>query len=321
MPEIVLLTDHAWPDDSVERLIIEQSGRQLVTGPASPAPAEAIEALARKYQPAGILTCWAEVSAGAIDATANLKIVARMGVGLDNIAVAAATRRGAWVTNVPDYCVSEVSDHAIGLVLSWARGIAHFDREVHSGHWNPASARLKRVSELTCGIVGFGRIGRSTARKLNAFGCNILAYDPYPPEKVDGAQMVGLDELLGASDVVIVHAPLTQDTHHLVGKDAIASMRSGAFLVNVSRGGVVDSDAVVEALESGHLGGAGLDVLESEPNVPPRLLSHPGAIITPHVAFSSEASLTELRRRAAEEVVRVLSGHPPEQPRNQPTRS
>ncbi|WP_030680896.1 C-terminal binding protein [Streptomyces cellulosae] len=307
----VLLTDYAWPDDSVERSVIEKAGHTLVTGPAEPVSAEAIEELVAEHRPAGILTCWAPVSATAIGAAPDLRIVARLGVGLDNIAVEAATERGAWVTNVPDYCVEEVSDHAVGMVLAWTRGLAVFDREVRAGRWDPASARLRRLSTLTCGIVGYGRIGRATAAKLGAFGCRILAHDPFPPKDATGVEWAGLEELLRRSDVVILHVPLTPGTHHIIGAEQLALMKPGGLLVNVSRGPLVDTDAVVKALDSRHLDSAAFDVLESEPHVPAALLDQPGALITPHVAFSSDASVTELRRRAAEDVVRVLAGEPP----------
>lgn len=314
----VLLTDYAWPDDSVERGIVEAAGMRLVSGPADPAPAAAIEALSREHQPAAIMTCWAQVSAAAVDAAAPLRIVARLGVGLDNIAVAAATTRGVWVTNVPDYCVEEVSDHAVGFALAWTRGLVHFDREVRAGRWVPASARLRRLAELTCGIVGFGRIGRATARKLRAFGCRLLAHDPFPSAPAEGVEPVDLDTLLARSDIVIVHAPLTPATHHLIDARRLARMRPGGLLVNVSRGAAVDTQAVVDALQCGHLSAAALDVLESEPAVPAQLLAQGGAMLTPHVAFSSDASLLELRRRAAEEVVRVLRGEPPREACNRP---
>jgi len=316
MNHTVLLTDYAWPDDSIERNIVEAAGMRLVSGPATPLPADGIEALAREHQPSAILTCWAPVSAVAIAAAPELQIVARLGVGLDNIAVDAASARGIWVTNVPDYCVEEVSDHAVGFALAWTRGLIRFDREVRAGRWDPATARLRRLAELTCGIVGFGRIGRATARKLGAFGCRVLAHDPYLSADAEGAQSVTLDTLFSQSDIVIVHAPLTETTRHLVNRERLALMPHGGLLINVSRGGVVDTDAVIEALGSGQLSGAALDVLESEPNVPDALRSHPGAMLTPHVAFSSDASLVELRRRAAEEVVRVLQGVAPQQPRN-----
>jgi len=316
MNHTVLLTDYAWPDDSIERNIVEAAGMRLVSGPATPLPADGIEALAREHQPSAILTCWAPVSAVAIAAAPELQIVARLGVGLDNIAVDAASARGIWVTNVPDYCVEEVSDHAVGFALAWTRGLIRFDREVRAGRWDPATARLRRLAELTCGIVGFGRIGRATARKLGAFGGRVLAHDPHLSADAEGAQSVTLDTLFSQSDIVIVHAPLTETTRHLVNRERLALMPHGGLLINVSRGGVVDTDAVIEALGSGQLSGAALDVLESEPDVPDALRSHPGAMLTPHVAFSSDASLVELRRRAAEEVVRVLQGVAPQQPRN-----
>ncbi|MFI5792924.1 C-terminal binding protein [Streptomyces sp. NPDC051677] len=317
-PGAVLLTDHAWPDDSVERSVIEKAGHILVTGPAEPASAEAVEDLVAEHRPAGILTCWAPVSATAVQTSPELRIVARLGVGLDNIAVDAATERGVWVTNVPDYCVEEVSDHAVGMVLAWTRGLALFDRDVRAGHWRPASARLRRLSTLTCGIVGYGRIGRATARKLGAFGCRILAHDPHPPRDAPGVEPADLEELLRHSDVVILHLPLTPGAHHLIGPEQLALMKPGGLLVNVSRGGLVDTDAVVKALDSGQLDGAAFDVLESEPTVPARLLDQPGALLTPHVAFSSDASVAELRRRAAEEVVRILAGEAPAHACNSP---
>jgi D-3-phosphoglycerate dehydrogenase len=272
--------------------------------------------MVREHLPSAILTCWAPVSAEAVAASSRLKIVARLGVGLDNIAVDAATARGVLVTNVPDYCVEEVSDHAIGFALAWTRGLVIFDREVHAGRWTPSDARLRRLGALTCGLVGFGRIARATARKLAAFGCRLLTHDPFLRESVAGVEAVDLDELLANSDIVIVHTPLTDGTHHLINREQIAGMRRGSLLINVSRGGIVDTDAVIEALQSGQLSAAALDVLESEPAVPDELLRQRGAMLTPHVAFSSDASLLELRRRAAEEVVRVLRGEAPRNPCN-----
>lgn len=316
MNDTILLTDYAWPDDSVERGIIESAGMRLISGPATPSPAAAIDALVREHQPSAILTCWATVSATAIASAPDLKIIARLGVGLDNIAVDAATERNIRVTNVPDYCVEEVSDHAAGFALAWTRGLVFFDREVRAGRWVPSDAKLRRLASLTCGIVGFGRIGRATARKLGAFGCRLLAHDPHLAGDTAGVQAVNLDTLLAESDIVIVHAPLTDGTRHLINRERLAQMRPGGLLINVSRGAVVDTDAVVEALQSGRLSAAALDVLESEPNVPPGLLAHLGSMLTPHVAFSSDASLLELRRCATEEVVRVLRGEVPHHPCN-----
>ncbi|HUN72127.1 MAG TPA: C-terminal binding protein [Steroidobacteraceae bacterium] len=311
----VLITDYAWPDSAIEADIIEGAGFRLVTGPVRPAPADVIAALAVEHQPAAIMTNWAPVSAAAIAGCPPLRIIARLGVGLDNIAVDEATRRGVWVTNVPDYCVEEVSDHAVAMLLAWARGLVGFDREVKAGRWEPAGARLRRVRELTCGIIGFGRTGRRTAAKLSGFGVRLLAYTRRAVPDANGVEMTTLPDLLRRSDVVMVHLPLTPDTRHLLDRERIALMKPGALLVNVSRGAVIDSEALVDALEGGRLAGAALDVLENEPRVPPGLL-RPDVILTPHIAFSSDASLRDVRRKASEEVVRVLRGERPLQGRN-----
>lgn len=313
----VLITDYAWPDTSIEREIIEGAGLRLVTGPAAPAPASEIESLVERHQPVGILTNWATVSARAIASSPALRIVGRLGVGLDNIAVEEATRRGIWVTNVPDYCFEEVSDHSVGMLLAFTRGLLHFDREVRAGRWEPATAQLRRMRTLTCGILGFGRIGRSTAQKLVGFGARVLAHTRRPTA-APGVEFVDLEELLRRSDAVIVHIPLTAETKHLLNRERLALMKRGAFLINVSRGAVIDTEALIEALASGHLGGAALDVLENEPHVPPALLALPNVLLTPHIAFTSDASLRELRQWASEEVVRVLRGEPPRQPCNAP---
>ena len=314
----VLLTDRAWPDDTVERTVLAAAGFTLISGPADAAPAPVIESLVADRQPDAILTCWAPVSAVAIAASPALRVVARMGVGLDNIDVNAATTSGVLVTNVPDYCVEEVSDHAVALVLAWTRGIAQADRRVRAGRWDPAGARLRRLSTLTCGVIGFGRIGRCTARKLLALGAQVLASSPGRPADTGGVPVVALEELLARSDVVIMHAPLTAATRHLLGARELSLMPPGSLLVNVSRGALVDTAALAGALACGHLSGAGLDVLEEEPAVPPELLEHPGVVITPHIAFSSDASVLDLRRSAAEEVVRVLTGQTPRYACNDP---
>ena len=313
---VVLETDFAWPDVAIERGVIEGAGHRLVAGPAEASPPEAIEALVAAHDPAAIMTCWAEVSAAAIRAPRALRIVQRLGVGLDNIAVEAATARGAWVANVPDYCVEEVSDHAVALALAWFRGIVAFDRAVKTGAWDPARAKLRRGKALTAGILGLGRIGRLTARKLDALGLTVLGHDIADPPEPTPARRVDADRLAAEADIVIVHLPLTDDTRHMVDAAFLARLKPGVFLVNVSRGPVVDNDALIAALDSGRLAGAGLDVVEGEPDPPAALVARPDVIATPHVAFSSDASLAELRRRGAEEVVRVLAGGRPENPCN-----
>ncbi len=312
----VVQTDFAWPDVEIERAVIENAGHRLVTGPSKAAPPDEIEALVAKHNPEAIMTCWADVSSAAIAFPDQLAIVQRIGVGLDNIAVEAATARGAWVANVPDYCVEEVSDHAVAMIMCWIRGIVNYDREVKDGVWNPAVARLRRAANLTVGILGFGRIGRASSRKLTGIGLNVIAHDVVPPGDSGSVKMSEIDELLSRSDIILVHLPLTSETEHLVDAGFLARMRDGSLLVNVSRGSVVDSEAVIAALESGPLAAAALDVVEGEPDPPKELVTRPDVVVTPHVAFSSDASLAELRQRSAEEVVRVLAGERPENPCN-----
>jgi len=311
--ETILITDYAWPDLEIERGVIEGAGLKMVSGPAQPSTADAIEQLVRTHRPASILTCWAPVSQGAIAASTELRHVGRIGVGLDNIDVAACSARKVLVTNVPDYCVEEVSDHALAFALAWTRGLVGLDRSVRSGRWDPAEAKLRRLSTLTVGIVGYGRIGQASARKFSALGCRVLVCRLGAGA---GGNLRSLEELLAASDIVVLHVPLTDRTRGLINEDTIRLMKRGAFLINLSRGAVVDSEALAQALESGHLAGAGLDVLDTEPQVPAALLRQESAILTPHVAFSSDASLAELRRRAAEEAVRILSGLPSLHPCN-----
>jgi D-3-phosphoglycerate dehydrogenase len=314
----VLLTDHPWPDCEVEREILDGAGFDLATGPREAAAKAVIERLAGEQNPVAIMTCWAPVSAEAIAAPTDVRIVARMGVGLDNIDVPAATARGAWVTNVPDYCVEEVSDHALALILAWSRGVTVLDREVKRGLWQPGGAKLARLRVLTIGLVGLGRIGRATARKLSGFGCRLIAADPSPHAAPEGVEIVSLETLRAESDVIVLHLPLLNETRNLVDDAFLAGCRRKPLLVNVSRGGLVDNDALLRALDTGVLAGAALDVVEGEPSPPADLVSRPDVIVTPHVAFLSPVSLLELRRRSTEEVVRVLRGQPPNFPCNAP---
>ncbi|WP_216854660.1 C-terminal binding protein [Rhodococcus opacus] len=288
-------------------------------GPANPATETEIDELIRDSAPVAVMTCWARVSEQAIASAPDLQVVARMGVGLDNIAVDAATERYIRVTNVPDYCVEEVSDHAIALILDHYRGVSSFGAAVRAGRWDPAAARLGRVATKTIGVVGFGRIGRRTVEKLSVWGCRVLVADPYLDDsqaESAGVEKASLDDLLSSSDTVVLHVPLTDSNYHLIGRQQLAAMRPGALLVNVSRGGLVDTPALLEALDAQSIGGAALDVLEEEPEVDPRLRSHPSVVVTPHVAFSSDESLVELRTKATQEVIRILSGQPAHYPCN-----
>jgi D-3-phosphoglycerate dehydrogenase len=316
--DCVLLTDHPWPDLDIEASILEGAGYRLVAGPEMAGTAAEVESLVESCSPAAIITCWAPVSRRAIELPEHLAIVARLGVGLDNIDVEAATRRGAWVTNVPDYCVQEVSDHALGLVLDYCRGISRLNAAVKRSGWDSNAGGLLRLSNQVIGILGYGRIGRETARKFRAMGCRVLAYDPHfsPDDSVEaGATLAGIQ---AECDVIIVHVPLLPDTTGLIDAEFLAATRRKPLIVNVSRGPIIDNAALLSALNSGTIRGAALDVIDGEPSPPAELLAHPLITVTPHIAYASDASMAELRRRACEEVVRVLRGERPAHPRNAP---
>ena len=318
MAQRVVLTDYAWPDTEIERGILEAAGLELVAGPAVAGTADEVAALVEAHDPVAIMTCWAPVPASAVRSPSSLRIIARLGVGLDNIAVDAASARNTWVTNVPDYCVEEVSDHAAALLMGHFRGVAVLDRETKALRWNPSHARLERLRDLTVGIIGFGRIGQATARKLEAFGCRILAVDTSAVAGRPGVERVSMSVLQEEADAIVLHVPLLDSTRGMVDDEFLARCRRRPLLVNVSRGGLVDNMALLRGLASGKLRGAALDVIDGEPSPMPEILTHPAVIATPHVAFLSVASLAELRRRASEEVVRVLGGRAPLHPCNRP---
>jgi D-3-phosphoglycerate dehydrogenase / 2-oxoglutarate reductase len=305
----VLLTDHPWPGTDIESALCAAAGIELVEAPAG-APEELLVSLAGDVE--GIITCFAPVTAAVIAASPHLAVVSRLGVGVDNIDVRSAAQRGTTVTRVPDYCMDEVSDHVVGLVHAWARGIATFDRAVRAREWNGGARTLHRVRDLTIGVWGSGIIGIRTAEKFSALGCKVVLDDRHP-ERAGSFECRPLPDLLGQSDVVTLHLPLSEATHNLVDAAVLSEMRPGALLVNTSRGGLVDIEALVAALDLGRPGFAALDVLPDEPHVPD-ILRRDDVLITPHVAFSSEQSVRELRQRATEDLIRVVTGQPPLHP-------
>ena len=315
----ILLTDHPWPDVSIEQSICAAAGHELIAGPIEVQSEAAIDAFVARHMPEAIMCCWAPVSARAIETPPDLRIVARLGVGLDNIAIAAATARGAWVTNVPDYCVEEVSDHVIAMLLSAWRGITAFDRESKLGRWNPASAQLVRTRDKTVAVIGYGRIGAMTAKKLSqGFGVRVLVTSPsLLRDHGVGTQIAprifvaSLEQIQEQADAIALHMPLTNANRHIIDNGFISKCRRRPFLINVSRGGLVDNAALVQALDRGLMSGAALDVIEGEPSPPMALVGRSDVIITPHIAFNSDAALMELRQRSTEDVVRALRGERP----------
>jgi D-3-phosphoglycerate dehydrogenase len=232
--------------------------------------------------------------------------------------VAAATARGIILANVPDYCIEEVSDHAIALLLALWRGVAFYDRAVRGGTWNAEAKKpMLRLANRVLGILGCGRIGSRTAQKARGLGMIVIGHDPYLTAWPTDVRAVSLETLLGDSDVVSLHCPLTAETRHFIGEAQLRQMKRSAFLVNTARGKVVDTAALVRALEEGWIAGAALDVAETEP-LPPGspLFTLPNALVTPHAAWYSQDSVPELKRRAAEHVLAVLRGERPRTPVN-----
>ena len=248
-------------------------------------------------------------------AAPDLKVIVRYGIGVDTIDVAAATARGVMVANVPDYCIDEVSDHALAHFLSLARKIPFSDRKVKGGEWSLAYLKpMKGITNMTCGVIGFGRIGRAIAARLKAFGPDVIFADPFGDGDVDGCRRVSLDELFAQSDAIFVQCPSSAETHHLIDRAAVDAMGKQPFIINCARGDVIDTDAIVYGLESGKLAGAGLDLLDDEDAVVKA--DHPlkgfdNAILTPHSAWYSSDAIGKLQRMAAEEVARVLRGEKP----------
>ncbi len=246
----------------------------------------------------------------------RLRVVVRAGVGYNNVDLAASGSRGIAVCNVPDYGTEEVADHAILLLLAVARHLRVQDAAIRDGAWDYLAGRATpRLRGKTLGLVGCGRIGSATALRAKAFGLDVAFFDPYVPSGVDKALGVRrefrLEDLLARSDFVSLHSYLDDRSHRLIDAAALARMKPGSILINTARGGLVDQGALLEALDSGHLQGAGLDVFEREPLDDDRLRHHPRVILTPHSAFYSVEGFVELRTKAAEEVRRVLLGEPP----------
>ena len=305
----VLVTDVAWPTTDVERDVLAAAGAELVLSPAGD-PTE----LARLAADAdAILTCFAKVTAEVLDAAPRCRTVARYGVGVDNIDVAHATDLGMVVSNVPVYCVDEVADSALLGVLALARRRLPLTRDVADGGWGRAVPGAgTRLRGKVLGLVGLGVIGSALASRAQALGLEVVAYD-LSGRPVPGVRVVdSLEELLSVADAVSLHVPLTERTHHLIGAEQLARMRPTAWLVNTARGPLVDSDALLAALEAGEIAGAALDVTDPEPlPADSPLRTRDDVVLTPHTAFSSDGSLAELAMRAATNVVDVLQGRVP----------
>lgn len=270
----------------------------------------------------GLIVVGEPITRRVIESLPDLKVIGRCGVGVDVVDLEAATEHGVQVCNVPDANFHEVASHAMALALGLLRNLRGFDRGLRAGRWTGGAGSLpqRRESSLVLGLVGFGQIGRRVAELARPFGFRILAFDPYMDATQisdGGAEPATLDEILEASHVVSLHLPLTAETYHLIDEHRLARMRPDAYLLNVSRGGLIDEAALVSALDRGVLAGAGIDVFETEP-VPADhpLVGQENVILTPHVAYRSADSLVEVAEKVAADVVTVLHGRHPQYPVN-----
>ncbi len=275
------------------------------------ANAEDILAVAKDAD--AILVTYAKITRDIIGQLTRCKAIGRFGLGVDNIDLVAAKEKGIAVNYVPDYCIREVSDHTMALLLALIRKVPLSNKLVQAGRWEmPAVVPIRRIEGTVLGLLGFGNIPRLVAPKAQAFGIKVIAYDPYAkPDlfKAAGVESADLDSLLAKSDYVSVHAPLTPATRGMMNADAFSKMKKGALIVNTARGPLIDEPALIEALDAGQVGGAALDVVTTEPLAKDSpLLGRDNVILTPHTAFYSIEALDELQSKCASDVARVLSG-------------
>lgn len=314
---LVAVADTVFPDLEPAQGILDRLGAEIRIA-AAPTP-KAILDVARNAD--GLLVTFAKLTAEVIEALERCRVIGRFGTGIDNVDLDAATRAGIQVTYCPYYCVDEVSDHALSLLLALVRKIVYGNALVQGGRWEMKAMKpIPRLRGGTLGLVGLGKIPQTLAPKAQALGMDVISYDPFVADDVFRrfeVERVDFESLLARADYISVHAPLTDETRHLFNAGAFARMKREAYLVNTARGPLIDEAALAAALDAGELAGAALDVTETEPlPAASPLLGRDNVIITPHAAFYSEGALLELQTKVAEDVARVLEGRAPEYPAN-----
>lgn len=302
----VVITDCDHLSVEIERKVLNQIKPEFVLAYCNTED-EVIEAA---QDADGIINQYAPITRRVIESLKRCKVIARYGVGVDNINVEAATEYGIIVANVPDYCVDEVSTHTMALILACARGITLLNGKIREKIWDFTLAKpLFRTKGKTLGLFGLGKIARAVAQKASGFGFKIIAYDPYISRIDGGIELVEFSKLLSDSDFVSIHSPLTDETRHSFGENELKAMKKTAFLINTARGPIVDEKALYQALKKRWIAGAALDVMEKEPpdweNPLPKL---DNLIITPHISFYSEESYVELKTKTTKAVLAVLKG-------------
>lgn len=308
----VVVTDYEFDSLDIEKEELKKIDAILVAGQCK----KEEEIIELAHDAHGILNQYTMVTEKVIDSLEKCKVIVRYGIGINTIDVAAATSKGIYVVNVPDYCIEEVAIHAFSLILSLARRVVFMNNKFKVSTCNYISAKpIKRLSTMKLGLLGFGNIARRVTKIAIASGFTCLSYDPYvsgESMKEHGCSKVDLITLLKESDFISIHVPLNKDTHHLIGEEEISMMKSTAYIINTSRGSIIDENALVEALVKNKIAGAALDVVEVEPIERDNpLLKLDNVILTPHVAWYSEEAMIELRVKAVHEIIRVLNGELP----------
>jgi len=315
MPETIVVTDHTFESLALER---EAFADAEVQSPQVSTEEDVIEATDGAV---AVITHHAPITRAVFEANECIQVVGRYGTGVDNVDVEAATEHGVQVVNVVSYCVEEVSTHALSLLLTIVRNTAHYDRHIKDGGWEwQVGAPLGRLAGQTVGLVGFGKIPRRLVEKMAGFDFEFLAYDPYLSAEdtaAAGATKVSFEELVDRADIVSIHTPLTDETRGLFDAEVFERLDDSAIVVNASRGGVVDLEALYRAVEAGDIYGAGLDVLPEEPPVAEQVRDHDRIVYTPHMGWYSEESIRQLRETVTGDILRILDGERPENPVNE----
>ncbi len=309
----IAVTDYSFPNLETEEQILSRQGCRVVGRQCKTEP-ELIE-LCRDAD--AVITQFARVTAKVIDAMSRARVIVRYGIGVDNVDLEAARDRRIPVCNIPDYCMDEVADHTLAFILATTRQVPLHTVRLREGKWGLASplTHMRALRDLVVGVVGFGRIGREVVRRLQPFKCDVHVFDPVVPaaeiEKLGARATASLDELLSSSDVLTLHCPSTPQTRRLINSTTLARLKPGAILINVGRGDLVDPDALVAALQSGHLSAAALDVFDPEP-IPPGhpILALSQVLLTPHIASASPAAVKKLRETAASLALKAVRGEP-----------
>ena len=309
----VAVTDYNFPDLDIEKGILEPAGHEVIAWKEKRSAAELPQLVTDAD---AILTQFAPMNAEVIASVKQARVIVRYGIGVDNVDLDAAKAKNIPVCNVPEYCIDEVADHTLAFILAITRQVIPNCLRLREGRWGLASAvhEMRALRDLSVGVVGFGRIGRQVVERLRAFKCRILVHDPgVAAAEIESAGCVPVDlsELLSQSDVVTLHCPSTASTRNMISREAIAMVRPGAILVNVARGDIVDLSALTEALQSGRISAAALDVFAPEPL--PRehpILKMPNVVVASHIASVSEPAVRKLRETAAKLVAQALGGQP-----------